>query len=79
MLIDPGGPRRPRAHRPGDAGLFGAPGLVATSAAYAEAAELPDGWRDLIGLHQLHPLLVHAVTHGPRYGEEAGRIASRYL
>ena len=47
--------------------------------AYAEAADLPDGWRDLIGLHQLHPLLVHAVTHGPRYGDEAGRVAQRYL
>jgi fructosamine-3-kinase len=58
--------------------LFGVPGLVAVLSAYAEAASLPDGWRDLIGLHQLHPLLVHAVTHGPRYGEEAGRIAARY-
>ena len=54
--------------------LFGAPGLVAILGAYAEAADLPDGWRDLIGLHQLHPLLVHAVTHGPRYGAEAGRV-----
>jgi fructosamine-3-kinase len=59
--------------------LFGVPGLVAVLSAYAEAASLPDGWRDLIGLHQLHPLLVHAVTHGPRYGDEAGRIARTYL
>jgi hypothetical protein len=27
----------------------------------------------------LHPLLVHAVSHGPSYGSEAGRIAERYL
>lgn len=59
--------------------LFGAPGLVAILGAYAEAADLPGGWRDLLGLHQLHPLLVHAVTHGPRYGAEAGRVVERYL
>jgi fructosamine-3-kinase len=58
--------------------LFGAPYLDRITAAYAEAAELPDGWADLIGLHQLHPLLVHAVSHGPSYGAEAGRIAERY-
>jgi fructosamine-3-kinase len=58
--------------------LFGAPHLDAITAAYAEAADLPDGWADLIGLHQLHPLLVHAVSHGPSYGSEAARIAERY-
>ena len=58
--------------------LFGAPYLEAISRAYAEAADLPDGWADLIGLHQLHPLLVHAVSHGPSYGAEAGRVAERY-
>jgi fructosamine-3-kinase len=46
--------------------------------AYAEAAPLPADWRDLIGLHQLHPLLVHAVTHGPGYGRQAGEVAHRY-
>ena len=58
--------------------LFGAPRLEAISAAYAEAAELDPTWSELIGLHQLHPLLVHAVSHGPAYGSEAGRIAARY-
>ena len=58
--------------------LFGAPQLETITTAYAEAADLPDGWADLIGLHQLHPLLVHAVSHGPSYGAEAGRIAARY-
>ncbi|MFC7621552.1 fructosamine kinase family protein [Microlunatus sp. GCM10028923] len=59
--------------------LFGAPHLDTILAAYAEAAELPLGWRQLIGLHQLHPLLVHAVSHGPSYGSEAAAIALRYL
>jgi fructosamine-3-kinase len=58
--------------------LFGAPYLERITAAYAEAAELPDDWAGLLGLHQLHPLLVHAVSHGPSYGVEAGRIAAGY-
>ncbi len=58
--------------------VFGAPRLEVISAAYAEAAELDPDWPELIGLHQLHPLLVHAVSHGPAYGSEAGRIAARY-
>jgi fructosamine-3-kinase len=43
-----------------------------------EAAR-PDGdWRRLIGLHQLHPLLVHAVSHGPSYGVAAEQTAAGY-
>ncbi len=58
--------------------LFGAPHLDRLSAAYAEAAGLDAGWRDLVGLHQLHPLLVHAVSHGPAYGAEAASVAYGY-
>jgi fructosamine-3-kinase len=32
----------------------------------------------MLGLHQLHPLLVHAVTHGAGYGAEAETVAARY-
>lgn len=58
--------------------LFGAPHLETILSAYADAANLPSSWRQLIGLHQLHPLLVHAVSHGPSYGAEAAAIAVRY-
>ena len=58
--------------------LFGAPELSTITDAYAAAARLPDDWQELIGLHQLHPLLVHAVTHGPSYGREATAVAARY-
>ena len=58
--------------------LFGAPELRSITDAYVDAAALPAGWADLIGLHQLHPLLVHAVTHGPSYGAEAEAVAARY-
>ena len=79
VLIDPAAHGGHRLTDLAMLALFGAPGLVAILGAYAEAAQLPDGWRELIGLHQLHPLLVHAVTHGHRYGEEAGRIAQSYV
>ena len=58
--------------------LFGAPELPTVLAAYTEAAGWAPGWQDLVGLHQLHPLLVHAVSHGPAYGDEAARVARRY-
>lgn len=50
--------------------LFG--GLdEATVAAYHEAFPLPDGWRGRIRLHQITPLLVHAVLFGGEYGARA--------
>lgn len=58
--------------------LFGTEHLDRVLAAYAESAVLRDDWRAQIGLHQLHPLLVHAVTHGPGYGLQAGQVATRY-
>lgn len=58
--------------------LFGAPHLAAITAAYAETAGLERGWRDLLGLHQLQPLLVHAVSHGGAYGVQAEHTARRY-
>jgi len=58
--------------------LFGAPHLDRIQRAYAEAAALPAGWRDLLGLHQLHPLLVHAVSHGSAYGRQAELTARGY-
>lgn len=58
--------------------LFGAPHLSAIIASYAEAAGLAADWPELIGLHQLHPLLVHAVSHSAGYGRQAASLAQRY-
>lgn len=59
--------------------LFGFPNLSEVYAGYEAASKwLPPGWRDLIGLHQIHPLLVHAVLFGGGYGDEAAAISSRY-
>jgi len=58
--------------------LFGTPELAGVLTAYAAAADLDHGWQDLLGLHQLHPLLVHAASHGSAYGDEAEQVARRY-
>ena len=59
--------------------LFGLSHLSEVFAAYADAsAHLPPGWHDLVPLHQLHPLLVHAVLFRGGYGETAVAAARRY-
>lgn len=58
--------------------LFGNPQLEHTLGAYAGTAALAPGWRDLIPLHQLHPLLVHAVLFGSGYAHQAVRAARSY-
>lgn len=78
VLIDPaahGG------HRESDLAmlvLFGLPHLGRVLAAYDEAAPLADGWRDRVALHQLFPLLVHAVLFGSGYGAQAAAAAAHY-
>jgi fructosamine-3-kinase len=78
VLIDPaahGG------HRESDLAmldLFGLPYLDRVLAAYHEVHPLAPGWRDRTALHQLHPLLVHAVLFGGSYGSQAGTIARHY-
>lgn len=47
--------------------LFGLPHLARVLDAYAEAAGTPDGRRERVPLHQLHPLLVHTVLFGGAY------------
>src|SRR5699024_823591 len=56
--------------------LFGLPMLDRVLGAYSETAEqagapLADGWKDRVGLHQLFPLLVHAVLFGGGYPQQA--------
>jgi fructosamine-3-kinase len=58
--------------------LFGCPERERVEAAYAAAARLERPWRSLIGLHQLHPLATHAVSHGPAYAAELVATAARY-
>lgn len=58
--------------------LFGTPYLDRILGAYDEAAPLGSGWPERVGLHQLFPVLVHAVMFGGSYGAQAGALARRY-
>jgi fructosamine-3-kinase len=78
VLIDPAAHGGHRLTDLAMLALFGTPHLDAVLGAYAETAGLAAGWEDLVGLHQLHPLLVHAASHGPSYGAEAEQVARRY-
>jgi len=59
--------------------LFGCPHLDVIVGAYERAHPLKAGWRDRLPVHQLHPLAVHAVGHGPAYGAELVDAARRTL
>ncbi len=59
--------------------LFGLPHLGTVLSAYEEAAALPDGWRDLVGLHQVYPVGMHAVLFGGGYGAQLAELVRRYV
>jgi fructosamine-3-kinase len=59
--------------------LFGVPFLEDILTAYDKAAPLAPGWHARVPLHQLFPLAVHAVGHGPSYGIELVRAANAVL
>jgi fructosamine-3-kinase len=51
--------------------LFGTPHLAAVLEGYQERQPLAEGWRERVGLHQLHCLLVHAEIFGGGYAAQA--------
>ncbi|MCP9993864.1 fructosamine kinase family protein [Streptomyces albogriseolus] len=51
--------------------LFGCPLLDAVLEGYQDVAPLAAGWRARAGVHQLFPLLVHAVLFGRGYAGQA--------
>lgn len=59
--------------------LFGVPHLQRVIDSYNEATPLADGWRERVALHQLHPMLVHAVLFGGSYGARAAAAAQSLL
>lgn len=59
--------------------LFGCPHLDAVLDGYREGAPLADGWETRVGVHQLFPLLVHAVLFGRGYAEQALAVARSAL
>ncbi len=79
VLVDPaahGG------HRESDLAmlhLFGLPHLDDVVEAYDDAWPPAPGRGERLGLHQLFPLLVHAVLFGPGYGARAVGVARKYV
>lgn len=59
--------------------LFGCPCLDLVIAAYAETAPPATGWQARVPLHQLFPLLVHAVLFGRGYAGRAVAAARQAL
>ena len=79
VLIDPAAHGGSREADLAMLALFGAPHLERVLAAYDEAVPLADGWGDRVALHQVHPLLLHAVLFGGSYGAQAVSAARRYV
>ncbi len=59
--------------------LFGAPFLADVLAGYDAVTPRAAGWRSRVALHQIHPLLIHAVLFGGGYGSRAGDAARAAL
>jgi fructosamine-3-kinase len=47
-------------------------------AAYAEVHPPADGWEARVPLHQIAPLVVHAIKFGGGYGPAAAEAIARY-
>jgi fructosamine-3-kinase len=58
--------------------LFGIPHLDDVLTGYQCTSPLAPGWQERVGLHQLHPLLVHAALFGPSYGQRVAAVVRRY-
>lgn len=48
-------------------------------AAYEEAFPLQDGWQDRVAMHQIAPLVVHAIKFGGNYRSAAASAIARYV
>lgn len=59
--------------------LFGAPHLTSILDGYQQAHRLAPSWRRRVSLHQVHPLLVHAVLFGGGYLQQAMSAATAAL
>nr|NLI49639.1 phosphotransferase [Propionibacterium sp.] len=80
VLIDPAAHGGHRLTDLAMLSLFGSSELRVILDAYAAAStHLPEDWRSLIPLHQVHPLLVHAALFGGDYGARAAAAAQRAL
>ncbi|MFT3944257.1 MAG: fructosamine kinase family protein [Ancrocorticia sp.] len=59
--------------------VFSAPFTERIYHSYHEVSPFADGWRERIGLHQLHILMVHAALFGGSYGVQTISVARKYI
>ncbi len=67
VLIDPAAAGGHRETDLAMLALFGCPHLAGVLRGYTAAHPLRPGWEERVPMHQLHPLAVHAASHGPSY------------
>lgn len=79
VLIDPAAHGGHRETDLAMLALFGCPFLDEMYAGYESQHPLRPGWRERVPVHQLHPLAVHAVGHGPSYGAALAAAARATL
>ena len=60
-------------------GVFGQRYLDRIYAAYHEVSPLAEGWRERVGLHSWHILMIHTFLFGGGYGGESVAVARQYL
>jgi len=78
VLIDPAAHGGHRETDLAMLALFGCPHLDRVVAAYEEVHPLAGGWRDRVRLHQIHPLMMHAVLFGGGYVQQSLAVAAHY-
>ncbi len=79
VLIDPAAHGGHRETDLAMLALFGCPHLEEVLAGYDAAHPLRPGWRQRVPLHQLHPLAVHAASHGSAYADPLADAARAVL
>ena len=67
VLIDPAAHGGHRETDLAMLALFGCPHLDQVLSGYESTGALKEGWQKRIPVHQLHPLAVHAASHGRSY------------
>ena len=79
VLIDPAAHGGHRETDLAMLALFGVLFFDEIIGGYQEKHPLEVGWRDRLPLHQLHPLAVHAASHGPEYARPLAAAAQATL
>lgn len=79
VLIDPAANGGHAEKDLADLSVFGQPYLDRIYAGYNAESKLEGGWRERIGLHQMHILMVHAHLFGGSYGSQTVSVARKYV